>query len=200
MGFGTLFFGCLLLFNVLPYYQITDVIMATIILYALYRLNRFNKPLRVAYFASYAFFAYSLFELVLGMRSLFNPLIEQGEFSSHIAIGRALLLACMILPTLLGIRALAKEVDARDLYGRATLATVIFSLGSLLTVLTSIPAFLSLFGTQGQGALYGITLAVLLAQALFTVLTVWRAYATICMPSENKPRVTKPTESKVKKK
>ena len=99
MGFGTLFFGCLLLFNVL-YYQITDVIAAAIILYALYRLNRFNKPLRVAYFASYAFFAYSLFELVLGMWALFDPLMGQGEFSGHVTVGRAILLACVMLPTL----------------------------------------------------------------------------------------------------
>ena len=190
MGFGTLFFGCLLLFNVL-YYQITDVIAAAIILYALYRLNRFNKPLRVAYFASYAFFAYSLFELVLGMWALFDPLMGQGEFSGHVTVGRAILLACVMLPTLLGIRALAKEVDATDLSGRATVTTAVFSIGSILTVLASLPLFLSLLGNDAQRALYYITLAFQLAQALFTVLTVWRAYATICMPSENKPRENK---------
>lgn len=184
MGFGTLLFGCALLFNVI-YYQITDVIAAVIILYALYKLNKFNTPLRVSYICAYPFAAFTLFELVLGAWRLFDPMMDQSTYSGYLATARAALLLAVMLPLMLGIAALAREVDAKDLRLRAMGACAVACVSTLTTAVASLPFTVAAFGDKAQVWLYVCTMVLQLIFALVAVLTVWRAYATICMPEDN---------------
>lgn len=184
MGFGVLCFGTLLLFNVV-YYRLTDIIMAAILLYGLYKLSQIGKTFKFSYFSTYGFLALSLAELALGALELFDPLFGMEELTVYTSALRAIALGLVLIPLLLGMGGLGRELEVRSLADRCRTGIFLTVLALGVTFIASMPPLLSLFGDKVQLTLYLISLLGQLLSASWVFLAVYKSYANICMPENN---------------
>ena len=181
MGFGTLIFGSLLLFNVV-YYQLTDVICASILLYGLYKLSGVERSFRFSYFACYGFLALSLAELTVGAMELISPLADLQTLTVYLTAVRAIAVSLTLIPLLLGMRRLGLELKVRDLPERCRTAILLVGIAYGVTLIASIPPLLSLFGQRTQLILYMISICGQMISSLWVLTSLYKSYATICMP------------------
>ena len=181
MGFGTLFIGYFFLINI-SYFAYTDIIGALIMLMGLYKLSSVNTYFKGASIGAMAFSAVALAELVLSAIEIFTF----GEWlpvtQSYVsAIRYAVIFATSYLLTL-GIRSVAREVDADEIY-RAAKRNLPISYCLALAAILEIPFLGGFLG----GALPYIYFVLLIVLVLFTVLTlilIYKAYMQICMPED----------------
>ena len=185
MGFGTLFFGYFLLLNI-TYYTITDLIASLIMAMGLYKLASVNTPFKNGFYISFGLSAIGIAELVIQIIAIFNPLLDMATVLSYVAIPRYFIIAIISMFVLYGIETVADEVGLGVLSKRAhrsipfTLAIYAFSAILELPELDTI-GFLN---TKALAIMTVIALFATLVIVTVNLITIYKAYAKICMPDE----------------
>ena len=185
MGFGTLFFGYFLLLNI-TYYTITDLIASLIMAMGLYKLSGINTPFKNGFYTCFGFSIIGIAELVLQIIAIFDPLFDVAAVISYVAIPRYFIIAIITAFILSGISEVADEVGLKELPKRAR-RSIPFSLGVYafsavleISELDSIK-FLTL---KAIAVMAVIVLFATLAVVAVNLVTIYKAYAKICMPED----------------
>lgn len=178
MGFGTLFIGYILLFNI-AWFSYTDVLAAAVMLTGLYKLSTVEKHYRISAVFSGLFLLLGGVEFVAEVTGM-----TAGGAPWYLTVPRYLLLLALTVSVLLGIRKSAKGVGLESLASRCeyTLATppLVYA-GSVLLDLPFLYAKADTLTFRIVGA------AVLFAGFVMHVinaLTIYKAYAHICLPED----------------
>lgn len=190
MGFGTLFIGYFFLINI-SYFAYTDIVAGMIMLLGLYSLSFVNKSFKNAAIASSVFSAFALGEIILYIIDTFGGRVKLADLTVYLSFVRYSLIFVLTLFILRGISEIAKEVEADALLANAK-ASVPLSVVFLIAGLFELPLISNLFGS----AVPFIYFAILLSVVIFIIsnlLTIYKAYMQICMPSElnKKPKKSK---------
>ena len=187
MGFGLLFIGYFFLINI-TYYAYTDIIAAMVMLMAFYKLSPVCRPFKHAAVADGAFAALALAELVLSALSLFDVYTANDVVSASVSVVRYVLIFLISAFMLMGIRDVAKEVGADALAKSA-------GTSAPLTAVYLIAALLNLPIDNILGAatpyVFVIVIFAVIAYHVTNLVTVYKAYAGICMPEDNRKREKK---------
>ena len=181
MGFGTLFIGYFFLINI-SYFAYTDIIGALIMLMGLYKLSGINSYFKSAMIGAMAFSAVALAELGLSAIEIFTfgewlP-ITQSYIS---ALRYAVIFALSYLITL-GIGAVAREVDADEIY-KSSKRNLPISYCLAVAAILEIPFFGGFLG-DALPYVYFILLIVLVIFTILTLVVIYKAYMQICMPED----------------
>ena len=179
MGFGTLFIGYFFLINI-SYFQYTDILAGAIMLLALYQLSWVNRPFLTGCAFSGVFTLFSLFELLASVVDIFIP-GSMSRVLAYTAMPRYILIFALTVCILLGIRDVAREVDARELSERARRTIPFTAIYPIMAVL-ELPQLKSL----GRAVIIisVIVIISLLILIALNLITIYRAYMQICMPNE----------------
>ncbi len=185
MGFGTLFIGYFFLVNI-SYFEYTDIVSAMIMLLGLYSLSRFNRGFKVGFFFDAAFAVFSLAELIISVISMFNPYAMGGISATDFSILRYALIFGITVSCLMGISEVAREVEANSLANRAGRITPWCAV-YLISAICDVPKFAELLGPAMQ---YVFAIAIIghLVIVATVLITIYKAYATICMPEDLEPK------------
>ncbi len=182
MGFGILFFGYFLLLN-LTYSSFTDLIAALIMALALNKLSEINRPFKNGFFASLVFALLGLIELVLAVITMFAPTVKIDSILSYIMIPRYFVIAVLTLFILLGIEAVSKEVGLTELAKKARFTMpfvlAVYGISAILDVPFKSPAVIKVFTVISF-----ITIISTFIIIAVNLVTIYRAYAKICMPED----------------
>ena len=181
MGFGTLFIGYFLLFNI-PYFGMTDIIAAAVMMAGLNKLSAVNRPFRNAYYISLIFTVYSLPELVFFALDLFK-LYENSDVLSYLRVGQCVIVCALTVMILKGIGEVAREVKLTGIPRRANMLTYATFVIYVLWILCSAPMLADLLG----GAVAVVYLIAILSSLILigiNLVTIYSCYMHICMPGE----------------
>ena len=185
MGFGTLFVGYFLLFNI-PYFGMTDIIAATVMMLGLSKLQGINKYFRVAFIVSAIFAVYSLPELVFFTLDLFKIYSPAG-LTAYLRVGQCVITSLLTFLILRGIYSVASEVDLEKVPGRAKLSSYLCFVIYGLWIISSITPLTKLFGGAAP-VLYLIAIIALLIFVAVNLITIYSCYMRICMPDDRKKK------------
>jgi len=187
MGFGLLFIGYFFLINI-TYYAYTDIIAAMVMLMAFYKLSPVCRPFRHAVWIDGAFAVLALGELVLSALSLFGVYSANDVISASVSVVRYVLIFLISAFMLMGIRDVAKEVGA-DALAKSAGASAPMTAVYLIAALLNLPVD-SILGTATPYVFVIVVFAVI-AYHVINLITVYKAYAEICMPEDNVKREKK---------
>ncbi len=191
MGFGTLFIGYFLLLN-LTYFQLTDLISALLILYALYKLSLVSSQFKLSYYASYLFVALGFAELPIALISLITG-FENSTLTSALSIVRAVVLCVLTLLILQGIGLLAKELKVERV---PTWSQVMIFLSGGVYLLQIFCESARLASFLSQTVISWLYITVLIGWLLVPILNliiIYTCYMRIGLPDEDKPKEPKPS-------
>ncbi len=193
MGFGTLFIGYFLLLNVTNF-GITDVIASSVMLLGFYKLSGVNKEFRYAYFTDFAFVGISVFELILTVMDMFFG-VSQELLLGYLSAVRFVIVGAVSLLMLLGIKAVAKEVELGELSGGCIGRIVVTSIVFSACLFSEMRVFTALF--EEKVLLY-IFVGAIIGQLIAigaNLVTIYSSYMKICMPEDNLsvPKEAKPS-------
>ena len=188
MGFGTLFIGYFFLVNI-SYFEYTDIIAAMVMLLGLYNLSRFNRGFKLGFFFASAFAIFSLAEISFVILDLFEISTWAESFIDMFSIPRYLLIFGVTVSALIGIRDVANEVEA-DLLARKAAAIIPFTAAYVIMAICEIPQTASLLG-PAMPYVYTALIITHLIIVTTVLITVYKAYSTICMPEDLEPEVKK---------
>ena len=185
MGFGTLFVGYFLLFNI-PYFGMTDIIASTVMMLGLSKLQSVNKYFRLAYTISMVFAVYSLPELVFFALDLFKIYSPDG-LTAYLRIGQCIISAVLTFFILRGIYSVSSEVGLEKVPGRAKFMSYFSIFTYALWIISSIPKMAELLGSAVAIIYLSAIVALFLAVALNLTL-IYSCHMRICMPDEGKKK------------
>ena len=185
MGFGTLFIGYFLLLNV-PYFGMTDVIAATVMMLALNKLKTVNSYFKAAFYTSAVFAVYSLPELVLFTLDLFD-IFKGGDLTSYIRVGQCVIVCTLTVLILKGILDVSREVELERVPGRAKFMIYACFIVYTIWILASEPHLTAALGTVAY-VLYLIAIVALLIIVAINLSIIYTCYMRICMPEEKKKK------------
>lgn len=182
MGYGLLFIACILLMN-FTYFVYTDMICALLMAMAFVRLSHLQREYRVAGYFSFCAVALGAAELIYASLDLIK-LPVPPSLMSYLAMARAVLFGTVTVLMLLGIRKTAKEVGLGRLAVRCESTLVMPIILYLATFILEIPGLIP--DGAASGAAIAAALVILLSFVMHIVnaVTVYTAYARICMPSD----------------
>jgi len=181
MGFGTLFIGYFLLFNI-PYFGMTDIIASTVMMLGLSKLASVNSYFRSAYITSVIFAVYSLPELVLFSLDLFD-IVNTGDLTSYIRVGQCVIVCILTVLILKGIYEVSREVELERVPGRAKFMIYSSFVVYTLWILASEPHVTALLGTYAF-ILYVIAIIALFLLIGVNLVIIYTCYMKICMPGD----------------
>ena len=184
MGFGTLFIGYFFLINP-SYFQYTDVIGASVMLLGLYKLSAYNRSFLRAAIISLIFFVLSVAELITVALDMIFSVSAASAIVSYISAPRYLVILVLTVFILIGIRDIAKEVDADELSEKSARSLPLSAIFAL-TALLQIP-YNGELSEVAATVMGWCALTVLLATVVYVanvLITIYRAYAQICVPSQ----------------
>ena len=191
MGFGTLFIGVFLLFNLkAPGY--TDLLSGAVMLMAFYKLRGVNRYFKAAVIPTAAFCAVGLAEFVQEIAYIFGGGIDRLE--DYVAPIRLLVIGAILIILLYGISDVSEEVELKK---TAKGALVFASIAYPIFVLSIITNILYLiFGEHvAIVILRFISVFSILSLLIAALIIIYLAYSNICMPGEeNKEYVEKPSK------
>lgn len=181
MGFGTLFVGYFLLLN-LFYYGFTDIIAGLIILMAAYKLRGINKYFSLLCVPAVVYSLLAIPSLVSSAASIFGR--DLSYLLDYIAAPKYLLMGAISVLMLMGIEAVAREVEANDTAKRARLALPFtyfaFSVGTVMQL-----PFLGGIFTDAALMISGtVILLITFIVIALNLIAIYSAYRWICMPEE----------------
>lgn len=186
MGFGSLFIGYFFLINI-SYFEYTDIISAMVMLIGLYSLSKFNRGFKTAFIFNIVFALLAFAEIIVTVLNLFGiALFDAVELFS---IPRYALIFGVTASFLFGIKDVAREVEAYEISSKAG-KTLPFTAIYPIMAICDIPAIGFLLGPAKQYIYLVLIISHLILVAV-TLVTVYRAYATICMPEDLHPEVKK---------
>ena len=185
MGFGTLFFGYFLLLNITNY-TITDLIASLIMAMGLYKLSTVNTPFKNGFYTCLGFSLIGASELVLQIIAIFDPLFDVARVISYVAIPRYFIISIITAFILSGIDEVADGVGLKDLASRARrsipFALIVYALSAILEV-----PELDTIKFMTMKVIAVISVIVLFATLItvsLNLITIYKAYAKICMPED----------------
>ena len=187
MGFGLLFIGYFFLINI-TYYAYTDIIAAMVMLMAFYKLSPVCRPFKYAAAADGAFAALALAELVLSALALFDVYTATDVVYASISVVRYVLIFLISACMLTGIRDVANEVGS-DALAKSAGASAPLTAIYLIAALLNLPVE-SILGAATPYVFVIVVFAVI-AYHVANLVTVYKAYAGICMPGDNEKRTKK---------
>ena len=180
MGYGILFIACILLMNFVQY-AYTDLICALLLTLGFVRLSPLQREYRAAALFSMLFAALGAAELVALLLSL---LAHDVSFLVPLfAMARALLLGTLTVLMLLGIRKTAREVGLGRLAVRCESTVIMPILLYGITFILEIPGLFT-GDANGIAILAAIVLLLTFVMHVVNAVTVYKAYARICMPED----------------
>ena len=188
MGFGTLFIGYFFLINI-SYYFYTDIIAALIMTIGLYRLSFVNKYFRYGGISSLCFAVFALIELIISAIELFIPLPWSAELIPYLGCARYLFIFTVTVFIMRGIENVAHEVEA-DALARTAKAALPISLVFPVACIFELPLVADLLSSAAAFVYFTILLA-LVFLIISNLLTIYKAYMQITMPSEDSKRKKK---------
>ena len=181
MGFGTLFIGYFLLFNI-PYFGMTDLIAAAVMMAGLNKLSAINKPFKNAYYFSLVFTVYSLPELVFFALDLFK-IYENSDVLSYLRVGQSVIVCALTVMILKGIAEVAREVKLDNIKRRAGMLIYASFAVYILWILCNAPILANLIGSAVT-VVYLIAILSALLLVGINLVTIYSCYMHICMPGE----------------
>lgn len=181
MGFGTLFIGYFFLVNI-SYFEYTDIISSMVMLLGLYNLSRFNRGFKMGFFFTSAFALFSFTELAFVILDLFGITSIGEDFAMIFSIPRYLLIFALTVSLLIGIKDIACEVEAYDLSKKAS-SVIPFTSAYVIMAICDIPMTSNLLGVA-MPYVYTALLIMHLVIVTTVLITVYKAYSTICMPDD----------------
>ena len=189
MGFGILFCGWFFLLNIF-YFVYTDLLCATVTLYGLYKLGRFEKNFKIAAIWACVFFVLGAVEFALAAAGILFPASALGRVLAErtpfwLILPRYAILCSMTVFTLRGVRAIGEEVDAVDVSGRAARWIPMNIIVYVACFLLDIPQIAEWFGAA-QPYVYVFVLLAQFTAGLLNIALIYRAYARICLPKDLK--------------
>ena len=190
MGFGTLFIGYLLILNMVRP-AASDAFAGFIILLALLKLSRFNPHFVRAKWMSVAFAVLGVIELPLFCLGMIFTEVKTfyDTVNPYLLTVRFILLALLTLFILLGIEALAREVELDDVTKKAKfLAYANIAVRGLFTI-CCLPINMSVYVNY----IYAVTIFLEFFLVLTILFVIWRCYMMICMPEDINGRKQKPS-------
>ena len=182
MGFGLLFIGYFLFLNVTNY-VFTDLIAGLVTVMAFYKLSTVNKYFRMNVVPSIMFAVFGAFELFSEFADMFG--INTSAIVGYIAAPRFLLVGILSVIMILGIEAVANEVDVPETKRHAKIAKPLsFVIFPICTVL-EFPAVSSII-PEGLPIAIAATVVVIAAFfiIIYNLITIYSAYMRICMPED----------------
>ncbi len=185
MGFGTLFIGYFLLFNV-PYFGMTDIIAATVMMLGLNKLRTVNSYFRSAYITSAVFAVYSLPELVLFALDLFE-IFDTGDVMSYVRVGQCVIVCTLTVLILKGIHDVSREVELARVPGRSRAMIYASFVIYALWILASEPHVTAAL-VGAAYVLYFLAIVALLILVGINLTLIYTCYMHICMPGEKKKK------------
>lgn len=192
MGFGTLFVGYFLLLNIV-YPGFSNIIAALVMLMALYKLSRINKPFRNASYVCIAFAIFSLADLLVTVIFMFEPSIANETVSTYMTMARLFFTCILTVAMLSGIQDVAAEVQLEKIPKRSRiLMYVTFAVYTLYMALT-LPAIAYLLPAQLMATLYALTIFATFGVVIYNLYIIFTCYARIGMPGDDKGREQKPS-------
>lgn len=185
MGFGTLFIGYFLLFNI-PYFGMTDVIAATVMMAGLYKLSTVNRSFKLGYFVSLVFTVFSIPELVIFALDLFK-ITEGSDLLSYLRVGQCVIVCALTVLILLGIAEVTREVDLPVISKRSRRLIYVTFAVYLLWIACNAPFISALFGGYVP-YVYLVAILALFILVFCNLVTIYGCYMRICMPGEENGR------------
>ena len=191
MGFGYLFIGFLLTFNI-PYAEYSDFFATALMLWGLFTLSPYAKGFRIAFRTGFVLCALHFIRLIFGLLKLLALFTVPAPIVSGVAAASLLARAVFYWFLFVGIDEVARETDLPKLREHALrsrfLTPVFFTVGLMLEVgvFTHMTTFLGYY-LLGY-ILFGILFA------FFNAKTVYECYILICFEGdENMDRDRKPS-------
>ncbi len=181
MGFGTLFIGYFFLINI-TYFSYTDAISAMIMLMGLYRLSTVNRDFGRAMISSIAFAFIAIGELALAFLEFFIYSDTLRIIASYLGAIRYAAIFILSLFIMRGIYEVAHEVEADALASTAKRSLPLCA-SLALAALLELPFLADAIG-KVMAYIYFITLTAVVFFIVSALITVYRAYSTICMPED----------------
>ena len=191
MGFGTLFIGYFLLLN-LTYYGFTDVISASVMLLALYKLTPVNKYFGYSAIASGAFLAFSLGEFGIAVYEMFYRQIGSPLLVSVMSSVRCIIVATLTVLILKGIENVAKEVELADVPTKASRLIIITAVTYSAWIVLEAP--LSFIDNYVLAVISLITILATIALLIVNLSVIYTCYMKICMPGDEDITKDKPSK------
>ena len=185
MGFGTLFVGYFLLFNI-PYFGMTDIIAATVMMLGLSKLQSVNKYFKAAYYTSMVFAVYSLPELAFFTLDLFKIYSPDG-LTAYLRVGECIITAALTFLVLKGIYSISREVELEKVPGRAKFMSYFCFVTYGLWIISSISPVTKLLGGIAP-IIYLLAIISLLLLVAVNLTLIYSCYMRICMPDDRKKK------------
>ncbi len=185
MGFGTLFIGYFLLLD-LPYYMLTDMIAAAVMLLGLYKLSGVNRAFKTSFIITGVFLVFSLYEMGASVIEMFSGELLTDLARSLTSIVRCLLVGSLTVFMLRGIEDVAREVElpllSKKAHGSVLFTFIIYSLWIILELP---PSFIqSLVGDYILAVASLIAMLSLIALIISNLTVIYSSYMRICMPGD----------------
>lgn len=181
MGFGTFFIGYFFLVNI-SYFEYTDIAAAMIMLLGLYSLSRFNRGFKSGLVFASLFAVFSMGEFIFAAIRIFDPSFLAELSIAIFSIPRYALIFGITISTLMGICEIAREVELFEL-SKSSGRIIPFCAVYVIMAICEIPQFSQLLGVAMSYIYFAVLLGHLLIVAA-TLITVYKAYARICMPED----------------
>lgn len=190
MGFGTLFIGYFLLFNV-TYPGFSNIIAALVMLLGLYKLSSINKGFRHAFVACSVFAVFSFFDLCYSVMKIFLTAWDLGRFEVYVQLVRIPLICVLTVLILSGIYDVAREVDLNKIPRRATVMTYVVYAVYILSVVAESTKLMSFLPAMAASIFAAATILARFAVIIPNLVIIYTCYARIGMPGENNRKETK---------
>ncbi len=186
MGFGNLFIGYFLLLNI-TYFGITDVIAASVMLLGLYKLSSVNKYFKASSICTAVFLAFSAVEFGIFAYRMFMGDANSEILTSVIGILRNALIYALSFTAIMGMKAVAQEVEVDKLPERCTRSIICISVIYPLWMILSLPLpFIpDLILTLLSMCVIASTIIVL----ILNLALIYTCYMKICMPGDESFKV-----------
>ena len=185
MGFGVLFIGYFFILNI-SYYFYTDAIAAVLMLLALYKLSDINKPFKQACIVALGFSVFGIGELILNMYSAFAYLPAEETVNTVLAIARYGILLALLVLTLRGMEQVAREVGLNKISNRCSRLCYATAFLYSVRILLELSAVFSLSYVLVMRILTVVVLIASVVLSVMTLIEIYRCYASIYMPGEEK--------------
>lgn len=184
MGFGTLFIGFCLLFNI-AYPAYTDAVSAAVMFLGLYRLAAYNRPMRAAAVADAGFLLLGLTELADTALSLFSgKSFLSGSIGWIFPFTRYLVVGALTVCILLGIHSLACEVNLKKLAGRCEGTLALPILTSLSGAILELPLVAARADVRTTAIIANVVILFSVVCTVIHLVTIYKAYMHICLPGD----------------
>ena len=182
MGFGTFFVGYFFLVNI-SYFVYTDIIGAMLMLLGLYKLSEYSKSFLTGTFFAAAFALFSMAEIGFEIAGIFTGGIGNAITDSIFTALRYALIFGITFSALSGINEVARGVEAYELAKKASKILPFCALYVVFAV-CEVSAVSVLLGAA-LPYVYLVLLTANLVLTTFVLITVHKAFTTICLPSDN---------------